>query len=265
MEELFNKPREFDFKFNLCSSYRYEKDKQPSTEIIDSLYKYLTEHEIPKLTEVYSIMFQSPLIRNEDVYVGRSCKYQSYSTIVKIDHIGLDASLIEIDKLQSMVDEIYTQEVSLTNLIKAFKYYIQYELIHPSLDGNGRIGRLIFIEWRFKLSFSSALLHLGLNQDVLFKPFQVPILYENEVPLNKDEALKNKDVKRYYIDDDKFDEKLIQKWIYQIIVYQHLYSMNHQYIGTIKKILKTKYEDLPQLKTKYDIGWLSKDCHNLFI
>jgi hypothetical protein len=271
--DYLNSHKIFDFKFNLINSYRYEKDKLPSDETVEKLHLYLTEHNIPDLNDVYQIMFNTDLIRNDDVFVGSATKFSTmYSATTEIAHIGLHHTLIDYDMLQGLVNEIYGLDNSIESVVKAFKYYIQYEIIHPSFDGNGRIGRLIFIEWKFKLSFSSALFHLNLNQDILFKPFQIHVLYQFDVPLNSYEADKNKNIKQYYIlkyKDNLLNDNLYLKWIYIILVYECLYDINHGYIGSIKKILKTKYEDLDKVNIKYPLEvvckLIDKEEHNRFV
>lgn len=47
-----------------------------------------------------------------------------------------------IKKLVSQFEQFLHTDKSLLQLIKAGLEHVQFELIHPFLDGNGRIGRL---------------------------------------------------------------------------------------------------------------------------
>lgn len=50
---------------------------------------------------------------------------------------------MRMDLLGSLKNFLYDKNVSLPTLIKAALAHHQFETIHPFLDGNGRLGRLL--------------------------------------------------------------------------------------------------------------------------
>lgn len=70
------------------------------------------------------------------------------------DHIPPPAS--EIGNLMGALEKYINESTDLPPLIKAGLVHVQFETIHPFLDGNGRIGRLLIV----LMMIDSGLLHL---------------------------------------------------------------------------------------------------------
>lgn len=70
------------------------------------------------------------------------------------DHVPPLAS--EIENLMSRLEKYINEPADLPPLIKAGLVHVQFETIHPFLDGNGRIGRLLIV----LMMIDSKLLHL---------------------------------------------------------------------------------------------------------
>jgi hypothetical protein len=63
-------------------------------------------------------------------------------------HLGMEDTKINIERLQKWVDLYHSFQFNSPGekLIVGFILYLLYERIHPHEDGNGRMGRYLFIE-----------------------------------------------------------------------------------------------------------------------
>ena len=145
------------FKYYLILSNKNEKDLSISEEKINNVDEYLSKcNNVPQITELYSILFgDKQCFRSAEdpfegfVGIGKNCNKKKEVFY----NIGMKASDINRDQLQNLVDYYYQmvgqEKDNISNInieIWGFIFYLLYERIHPHHDGNGRIGRLLFIE-----------------------------------------------------------------------------------------------------------------------
>lgn len=70
----------------------------------------------------------------------------------------------QVDECMSMLEKfVHDEQISYPTLIKAALAHVQFETIHPFLDGNGRVGRLLIVMLMFAEGIlSQPLLYLSL-------------------------------------------------------------------------------------------------------
>lgn len=139
------------FKYYLKLSNDNEKDYSIRDDTIDEIDKYLSkDYSIPKITELYSLLF-----KNNNCYRSPEDKLGGFDGIGKKNNkwreefynIGMKASDINSEQLQNLVNHFYQMQTDKFDVeVWGFIFYLLYERIHPHHDGNGRIGRLLFIE-----------------------------------------------------------------------------------------------------------------------
>lgn len=141
------------FRYYLKLSANNEKD--PISD--DKIYKideYMSKNcLIPNIKKLYSIMFPNKQCFRNDCdknngFVGicnRDNKWEK-----SFYNIGMEAKYLNKDILQNIVNFYYNEQNLQTNNLNidilGMLLYLIYERIHPHNDGNGRIGRLLFIE-----------------------------------------------------------------------------------------------------------------------
>ena len=182
----------------------------------------------------------------------------------KCNHLGMDPKdLKEIEKdnyLQNMIDDFYNsldEDITLDDIVKGFYYYIKFELIHPFEDGNGRLGRLIFLEHPFNnnmFPFSEMLEKLSINQQsLLFKCCRLQYDGKNKQTYSADKYLECE--KRI---DDKTKLNIL-KIIYKVVCYKQFYNIDKKYADRIITIMKTKTNKLYS-KFKENINY--ENCYD---
>ena len=139
------------FKYYLKLSNDNEKDYSIRDDTIDEIDKYLSKDcSIPKITELYYLLF-----KNNKCYRSPEDKLGGFVGIGKKNNkwreefynIGMKASDIDGEQLQNLVNYFYQMQTDEFDVeVWGFIFYLLYERIHPHHDGNGRIGRLLFIE-----------------------------------------------------------------------------------------------------------------------
>lgn len=243
-----------DFKKLLYHNYRCEKDVEKLTdEIKKNVFDYLSQldfHEPPDLYKLNKLMKINDGLRTIPVYVSvNDHMLDAFDRHFKCNHLGMnpdDLKKIERNNyLQNMIDEFYKsldENITLNDIVKGFYYYIKFELIHPFYDGNGRLGRLIFLEHPFNYNmfpFSEILDKLSINQQsLLFKCCKLPYDGKNKQKYNIDDYLQC---------ETKIDDKTklnILKIIYKVVCYKQFYNINEKYAGKITAIMKTKIDNL---------------------
>lgn len=115
-------------------------------------------------------------LRNTPVYIGNNLRTQKRSQI-KSDLQAL------CDKWIARPDQItYKQKVKYCK-----DWHIQFELIHPFEDGNGRTGRILMNLQRLLLGLPILVIHEGVEQLEYYKWFR-----EAEIQLLKNQQVKEK-------------------------------------------------------------------------
>ena len=197
VNRIDNECYKIDFKKLLYHSYHYERDVEKLTDDIkESVYKYLKSlsfHEPPNLMKLNELLKINDGLRIIRIYVSTNYMLTNnmldeFDEHFSCKHIGMlpnDLKTIESDNcLQNMINEFYKnlhEDITLDDLMNGFYNYIKFELIHPFTDGNGRLGRLIFLEHPFGYNlfpFSEILDKLSVDQNMIFK--SVNLCYDNK-------------------------------------------------------------------------------------
>lgn len=257
--ELLNDIKDINIEklSDLCNSFQYyfnnsnilEHDSISKDEII-KIQNYLlfmrqkselTQHQknhtfsegkatlnIPNIEELYKLMF-----KNKEVFRKNTDDYNGFIGVLKHNNskelsfynIGIDPQYIESEKLQEMVNYIYTyknNEYVYLHEIISFICYLLYERIHPHPDGNGRIGRLLFIENVFNLEYFP--LSKILNSNIYCKEIMTEIFNQISFPFkyikNKRTNFSYKDVlsKINYKNKDEYNNIYIDESLFKKIL-----------------------------------------------
>lgn len=132
-----------------------------------SKQKSLTPYVICKTHKI--LMLNQPILpsdkgywRNKMVFIGRSARLEHSLIKEAIYHWCFNVDdAIKNGKKES---EIWREEITKT-------HHIEYEKIHPFIDGNGRTGR-IFMNWeRLKFNLPLLIIHEGKEQLEYYKWF----------------------------------------------------------------------------------------------
>ena len=144
------------FKHYLKLSTSYERDITTES-IIQNVDEYLSRtNHVPNIVNLYAKLFPSKqcwrLSTDENNgFVGVSKRNNKW--FEEFYNIGIDAC--DINYMQQLVYYYYDLQ-KLDNKyvdIIGFICYLLYERIHPHYDGNGRMGRLLFIENTYQHSY----------------------------------------------------------------------------------------------------------------
>lgn len=172
----------------LRDSVAFEKD-EPDDKIITNLIQYshsLFEYEAPNLLSVFEAFKPgfNPN-RTDHIFTGSGPLYpvskhlKGFGTVevISTSQIGMNPKILAsdgvLDKIQNIINIFYkklSNGPELNDLIEGFRLYIVFESIHPFDDGNGRIGRFIFLEHAFKYSLfplSTIIVNIGAKHDHL--------------------------------------------------------------------------------------------------
>ncbi|KAA6384696.1 MAG: hypothetical protein EZS28_019775 [Streblomastix strix] len=133
---------------NIMDSNCIEQDILPKDNINDVI-EYLKNNEVPQIEGLYEALFKRETFRHCNVYVSD----KNNSKIISAANIGIQHENIDPEQLQELVDFAYEYDQS-NKIMVLFACYLLYERIHPHEDGNGRMGRLLFLENIYQLTDS---------------------------------------------------------------------------------------------------------------
>jgi len=118
--------KEIHMAENLFEAWKYvqkNKDRFPNEKDLCELHKLVNKN-----------------IESEET-LGKFKKYQNY-----IDEIHTSAPVYVKERLKELLNWIKKAYKEINDFEVAFQSHIQFEIIHPFVDGNGRVGRLL-LNW----------------------------------------------------------------------------------------------------------------------
>ncbi|KAA6391974.1 MAG: hypothetical protein EZS28_012500 [Streblomastix strix] len=157
---------------NIMDSNCIEQDILPKDNINDAI-EYLKNNEVPQIDELYQALFKRETFRHCSVYVSD----KNNSKIISAANVGIQHENINPNELQELVDFAYEYDQP-SKIMVLFACYLLYERIHPHEDGNGRMGRLLFLENMYQLTDS-------------FVPLSTALRYNNQMKQLMNEIFKS--------------------------------------------------------------------------
>lgn len=209
-----------------------------------NIYKTLLneENNIEKLYKHLNIKYNCK--RNKKIYIN-----DQFGTI----YTGMKSSQININILQNWVDKFHSYIFNnyIEKMLTGFILYLLYERIHPHSDGNGRMGRYLFLENKLLLGINNCLPLSKILNDCL----ELPVKYMNEIFEWLDTTVNiESNEKDYY--KLKIPLKILKKIFYIIyisICYKYFISIDKKHIKLFKKFDDFKYI-FCICKAKHDVG-----------
>ncbi|KAA6397501.1 MAG: hypothetical protein EZS28_006969 [Streblomastix strix] len=131
---------------NIMDSNYIEQDILPKNNINDAI-DYMKSNVVPQIDELYEALFKRETFRHCSAYVSD----KNNSKIISVANVGVQLENIYPKELQELVDFAYGYDQS-NRIMVLFACYLLYEHIHPHEDGNGGMGRLLFLENIYQLS-----------------------------------------------------------------------------------------------------------------
>ncbi len=190
-------------------------------------YAYSKLHELPLcmrlIKDTHAILLSG--VRGEEKAPGQFRKTQNWigrpGSTIETAHFVPPAPL-EMQRCLNQLEKYIHDDTEIPNLIKVALIHYQFETIHPFLDGNGRMGRLLII--------------LFLKSQGLI---EYPVLYLSYFfKQNQGEYYKHLDNVRF---KGQFEE-----WVKFFI--QGICEVSRDAISSIQKILDLKKTDLEKIQ-----------------
>lgn len=103
-------------------------------------------------------------------------------------HIGMKPSKINIEILQNWVDNFhnFNFQKPIEKAIAGFILYLLYERIHPHSDGNGRMGRYLFLENKLLLGTESYFPLSGILYNLPILQSSMDSIFQKYIDLESD-------------------------------------------------------------------------------
>lgn len=122
------------------------------TKALDKACTMLTEEELPLAARVILAAHALLLSNGDGAHAAPGC-YRKKA--VQVGNL-IPPIAAEVPHFMAALEEYIHEADGIPALIKAGLVHVQFEMIHPFLDGNGRIGRLLIV----LMLMDSGLLHL---------------------------------------------------------------------------------------------------------
>ncbi len=132
-----------DYLFNeIVPSNRSKKELHMASNLLDA-WNYLKENSerLPKNEDLFEMHKRVNKYIEDDSTLGKFKKVQNY-----IGDIYTSSYLYVFERMESLHKWIRTSFRSVDDFEVAFLSHAQFEVIHPFVDGNGRVGRLL-LNW----------------------------------------------------------------------------------------------------------------------
>ncbi len=246
------------FNHYLIKSTELERDII-RTEVIHDVSEYLEHERYPNIEVLYN-----KLLPNRNCFRSHTDKYEGFVGVGKsrkrryedFHNVGMKASEIEPDVLQKFVNEYYNYEfeTEFDEVITGFVCYLLYERVHPHHDGNGRMGRLLFIENTYCKEYyplSKMLTLLKVDMNDIFKHSNFPgRVYHDDIS-----NFHFRDRDEYYniVVNDELLTKIVKciclcqemKYLYDSFdeTFDNNHQCKHKKEHIISKILRRKIDD----------------------
>ena len=202
----------FTFEQLLINSSRFE-ECNIKKKTINDVKDYMSNTRVPNIFVLYMKLFNTTKCFRDSN--DKDCGFvgifkRATNTYEEFYNIGLNPDYIP--DLQELVDWYYNLKCD-NDLYKiiGFACYLLYEHIHPHYDGNGRMGRLLFLENVYNKCYvpiSHKILNRRRLHDNLFPENVIRIYHDQDV----NEIYSKQDVAKYYsitIDDDMLHKILL--------------------------------------------------------